>query len=353
MTPGPSVAHRGAMNDSPVPAGPVPTGPVPTAPVPTRDPRPDVLVARLATTQHGVVTRRQAMALGMTQRMIHRRVETGMWTPVLRGVYSFTGLPDSRTRRLWAAVLHAGDSGVLSLHTAGRLHGFEEIRSTELVYLNVDDVRRHPPEGVVWHRQIDMVPADVVTIDGLPVTSIPRTGMDLAGDPAMSITRLRRFVESALVHRGFEPADFGVVLSRIRRSGKPGVTRMERVLDEVGPGVDLPRSELERLLDRVIERAGLPSPRHEHPLPGAWDRPGFVDRCWPEVRLVVEADGRRWHTRRQQIATDHDRAIDAQAAGYQTTRLLWEHLHGDPEGTARRLRLVYEARLRDVGRAFP
>ena len=205
----------------------------------------------------------------MTQRMIHRRVETGMWTPVLRGVYSFTGLPDSRTRRLWAAVLHAGDSGVLSLHTAGRIHGFEEIRSTEVVYLNVDDVRRHPPEGVVWHRQIDMVPADVVTIDGLPVTSIPRTGMDLAGDPAMSITRLRRFVESALVHRGFEPADFGVVLSRIRRSGKPGVTRMERVLNEVGPGVDLPRSELERLLDRVIERAGLPAPRHEHPLPGA------------------------------------------------------------------------------------
>ncbi|UDY36066.1 type IV toxin-antitoxin system AbiEi family antitoxin domain-containing protein [Dermatobacter hominis] len=312
------------------------------------DLRPDAAVARLAATQHGLITRRQVTTLGMTPDMVRRRLGNGQWERLATGVFTIVGVPDSRPRTLWASVLHAGTGCAIASHTAGRIHAFEEALELDEVHLNVRVGRRHPPEGVVWHRQVDMVDDDVVTIDGLPVTSIPRTAFDLAGDPRVSRTRLRRLVESAIVHRGFEAATFAVVLARVRRSGKHGVLLMEQVLDDVGPGTDLPTTELERLLDVVIELAGLPAPVHEHPLPGARDRAGYVDRCWPDVRLVVEADGRRWHTRRQQIAIDHDRTIDAQTVGYQTTRFLWEHLQGDPEGSARRLRAIYEQRLRET-----
>lgn len=306
----------------------------------------DVVVARLAATQRGVVTRAQAMEAGASARMIQRRLGSGLWLPVLRGVYAMPGAPDDPVRARWAAVLHAGDGCAISCHSAGRLHEFEEALDDGVLHLNVPEGKRHPPAGVRWHRQVDMADGDVVDLGGLPVTSIPRTAMDLAGD--ISITRLRRFVESAIVHRGFDPSEFGMVLGRVRRSGKHGVRRMERVLDDVGPGRDLPRSELERLLDVAIEIAGLPQPVHEHPLPGARDRPGFVDRCWPDVRWIVEGDGRRWHTRRQQIGIDYDRRTDAQAVGYQTTGFLWERLHGDPTGSADLLRRIYEQRIRET-----
>ena len=309
----------------------------------------DVRVAQLAATQRGVVTRAQAMDLGMTARMIQRRLGSGLWVPVHHGVYAMPGVPDDPVRTRWAAVLHAGEGSAISRHSAGRLHEFEEAMEDPMIDLNVREPKRHPPEGVRWHRQIDMIDEDVVELDGLPVTSIPRTAMDLAAD--ISVTRLRRFVESAIVHRGFESADFGVVLGRVRRSGKHGVRRMERVLDDVGPGRDLAHSELERLLDVAIETAGLPPPVHQHPLPGARDRPGFVDRCWPDVRWIVEADGRRWHTRRQQIGIDYDRRTGAQAVGFQTTGLLWERLHGDPVGSATMLRRIYEQRIRETRHA--
>ena len=262
------------------------------------------------------------------------------------GVYAFAGVPVDRTMRSWAATLHAGPGCPLALHTAGRLHEFEEALDLDDISLLVPDDRRHPPAGVIWRRQIDLEPVDVVSIEGLLVTSVPRTALDLAAE--VTVTRLRRLIESAIVGRGFDVADFAMVLERVRRSGKRGVRKMELVLDQLGPGDSIPHSELERLLDQAIDRAGLPAPRHEHPLPGAGDRAGFVDRCWPEARLIVEADGRRWHTRRHQIALDHDRVLDSQTAGFQTSRFLWEHLHGDPMGSARRLRAIYERRLQDT-----
>ncbi len=313
------------------------------------DEHPDDLAAAIAAEQMGVLSRRQALQAGITARMISRRLARRRWHEVHTGVYAMAGSAADHRRQLWAAVLHAGPGCPIALHTAGRLHRLDEAFDPPEVMLLVEGERRNPPPGVIWRRQVDLTDGDVVRIDGLPVTSIPRTAMDLAADPEVSITRLRRLVESAVVDRRMEITDFAMVLARLRRSGKTGVRKMSQVLDDLGPGTTMAASELERLMDQVIRLAGIPEPSHEHPLPGAWDRPGFVDRCWPEARLVAEADGRRWHTRRQQMSIDHDRSLDAQVAGYQTSRFLWEFLHGDTEGQARRLRAIYEQRLREVG----
>jgi hypothetical protein len=126
---------------------------------------------------------------------------------------------------------------------------------------------------------------------------------------------------------------------------------MEQVLDELGPGSSIPRSHLERLGDLVIARAGLPTPLHEAALPGRGALQGRVDRCWPELRWIVEFDGRSWHARRQQMALDAQRDLEALAAGYATSRLLWEHVDGDPDGSAELLRLIAERRRSDLGLA--
>jgi very-short-patch-repair endonuclease len=117
------------------------------------------------------------------------------------------------------------------------------------------------------------------------------------------------------------------------------------VLDERGPGHVPPASQLERELDDLIELFGLTTPRRQFPHPGRQFVKGCVDRAYVDAQLVLEADGRRWHTRIQDIKRDRERDNDAARAGWQTLRLLREHILGDPEGTAATIRETYAVRL--------
>jgi very-short-patch-repair endonuclease len=89
----------------------------------------------------------------------------------------------------------------------------------------------------------------------------------------------------------------------------------------------------------------LPAPVSQFPFPGRQFVKGCVDFAYADAKLVLEADGRRWHTRIQDIARDHERDGDAAEQGWQTLRLVYEHINGDREGTARRVRAVLEQRL--------
>lgn len=69
----------------------------------------------------------------------------------------------------------------------------------------------------------------------------------------------------------------------------------------------------------------------------------MVDGMYEDAKLIVETDGRRWHARISALAKDHLRDAEAAAAGYQTLRVMHEHVNGDPIGTLdviRRTRLV-------------
>jgi len=90
---------------------------------------------------------------------------------------------------------------------------------------------------------------------------------------------------------------------------------------EVPPG-----SELERLLFQVLDDAGVERPSRQVPLPGREPVRGVVDAAYVPERLILEADGRRWHGRYQAMARDRERDAQAARAGYQTLRFVYEHL---------------------------
>lgn len=300
--------------------------------------------------QHGLISRSQAIELGITPAAIRHLRTTQRWETVLAGVYGIPGHRPTWLRQLWSAWLHAGPGSVVSHEAAGRRHRFEEVEAGG-VDLIVPGRRRHPPPGVRWHRLEDLGPSDVVVLDGLPTTSPVRTVVDLAG--TLHIARLRLLVEHGIVERRFSLAALGSTLARVRRKGKPGVRRLTTVLDDLGPGRAIPNGELEKLLDPVIGLSGLEPPVHEYPLPGGGAVEGFVDRCWPAVCLIVEADGRRWHERRQQQVRDNERTLRAQASGYETVCFMWEQLRHDPAGSAELLRTIHDRRARLLGYAPP
>jgi hypothetical protein len=304
----------------------------------------DTRIESLAAEQCGLFTRRQALDLGATPAQLRLRVDRREWRWVVPGVLSFAGHGPSHERSMWMAHLHAGPDSVLSHGAAGLLVGLHPIDG-QPVELLVARGQSRGLAGTVRHRPRTPVdPAHIVRVRGLPTTDAPRTILDLAAQ--VSITRLRRIVEHAEVERVCPVGLVGARLSQRRGMGRRGTARLARVLDELGPGEGLPRSELEALLAPVLAAAGLPPALHEHPLPTTSELRGFVDRAWPHVRLIIEADGRRWHTRRADFARDARRDLEAGALGWHTQRVTWEMLRFDPDGTAALIRATYDERVR-------
>jgi hypothetical protein len=303
-------------------------------------------VIQLLQDQHGVATRAQLFERGMSKAELRRMTNGGHWELVAPKAVGVVGHRETWVRALWVAHLHAGPESVISDEAAARLHRIEQVRRG-IVCVTVPAGRGPGPSFAAWRRRSDLAPGDVTEVAGMPVTTIARTVVDLAG--SLHVARLRLVVEDLLVTERCTLEAVGSTLDRVRRSGRRGVVLLDRVLDDLGPVGGLPHSELERLADEVVARAGLPAPHHEHPLPGRGAVSGFVDRCWSDTLLILEADGRIWHERRQQMVRDADRNIEALRAGYETVRMCWEHLAHDPDGSAEALREIYHRRALLLG----
>ena len=125
--------------------------------------------------------------------------------------------------------------------------------------------------------------------------------------------------------------------------GRRGMVKLGEIIDERATGKRPPASELERLLFEVCARVGL-RPERQYPHPGVHGIEGCVDGALPDARLIVEADGRRWHTRVADFSRDRDRDNQATRVGWDTLRFPWEELVGEAEDAAATLVDTYELR---------
>jgi hypothetical protein len=135
-------------------------------------------IAALAGKQHGVVARTQLIKLGLDRSAIRRRVAAAMLHPMHGGwVYAVGRDPLSRSGRYLAAVMACGSGAVLSHRSAADLWG---IRPTETrLEVTVAQVSRRTP-NVQIHRSRILTPKDITVKDGIPVTSLARTLLDLS-----------------------------------------------------------------------------------------------------------------------------------------------------------------------------
>ncbi len=136
----------------------------------------DRVIAALAEQQHGVVARRQLGSLKLGRRAIEERLARGRLHPIHRGVYAVGHTVLSDKGRWIAAVLASGPGAVLSHRTAAQLWRLTR-RSIRLEVTRPGYFRRRP--GITAHRS--SLPEDErAALDGIPVTSVPRTILDLA-----------------------------------------------------------------------------------------------------------------------------------------------------------------------------
>ena len=110
---------------------------------------------RLIKRQHGVITRRQALATGLPATTVETWVQRGRWTRLDRGIYATGSGPPSRKALLWAALLRAGPGAVLSHETAAELCGLLS-EPVPVIHVTVP-ARRNPARygampGIAVHR---------------------------------------------------------------------------------------------------------------------------------------------------------------------------------------------------------
>src|SRR5206468_2837813 len=115
---------------------------------------------------------------------------------------------------------------------------------------------------------------------------------------------------------------------------RPGTRAMGRILDDRGIGYVPTATQLEDRFRKLVERAGLPQPERQRQLGDAEAPAGRVDFVWPDSGLVVEVDGRRWHTAKLDMDADRRRDQRLVAGGYRVIRVTWDDMVDRPDETA-------------------
>lgn len=123
-------------------------------------------------------------------------------------------------------------------------------------------------------------------------------------------------------------AEVDQVLDSVARRGKPGVRRMRRVLD-VRWGQNHSQSILEQRARALLRRAGLPDPVSEFPIP--WSVGRRFDDAYPDARLAIEWDGRRYHGQFQAFEADRLRDREALLHDWRIVRFTWNDVNNHPQ----------------------
>jgi very-short-patch-repair endonuclease len=289
---------------------------------------PDERAAAIAATQACALSRAQARAVGLTDAMIAHRVARGRWAVLHPGVYGIAGAPPSWEQGLWAAHLAAGPAAVVSHDTALLVRGIDDRHAPRRPFrLIARHGTHHRVRGAVVHQIGDLAPHHVDRVDGLATTVPAGSIVDIAA--IVGPKRLGELVD-IVTDRLTSVARISACMGDVARPGKRGLSRLGAVLDDRGPGYVPPQSELEAVMFTALADAGLPAPRRQFPLPGRGAIEGLVDAAYTDERVIVEADGRRWHTRIRQLRRDHERDAEAARSGWQTLRLLYEQLIESP-----------------------
>ena len=276
----------------------------------------DRALVRLAGRQHGVVTRTQLRDLGFGERTITRRIERGQLHPRHRGVYAVGRAELSPRGHRMAAVLAGGPSAVLSHRSAAEHWGLLQTAQRQ-ADVTVPGTSRAQRRSLRVHRARTLAPDEVTLLDRIPITSLARTFLDLAA--VLSPARLVRAIEQA---DRLELLDGGAVMAVLaRHPHHPGTAKLRRVLVGYAGPPDV-RSELERDFVQFVTETGLPQPLLNVKVAGF-----TVDAYWPDWRLVVELDSRRYHSGHSAFETDRIRDAKLTRARQRVLRVTHRRLH--------------------------
>jgi hypothetical protein len=285
----------------------------------------------VATGQHGAIAPHQAELVGVTQRELRRRVQSGVLhksgVHVVRSPFvEATPLAD-----LAALVLDCGPRAVASGPTAAALHGFDGFALAPPFHVTIPRGRSIQRPGHAIHTTAELAPIDITRVDGIPVMTAERGIIDLAR--FLSRARLTVALDSCLRDRRGTEERLHSRFAELRASGRYGIPALLDVIEggEITRGA---HSWLERRFLQLCADHGLARPTPQVVLTSARDKLVRVDFSFPATPVVVEVLGYRYHRTPSQLARDAERLNALVLAGKQPMQFAYEHITLEPDWVA-------------------
>ena len=260
----------------------------------------DVQLVRRAGPQHGLVTRADVAAAGLSSSAWCRRLASGSWVQQVPNVYRSPAAAPTYEQRCFGLLLSTQPDGILSHRTAARLLGLDGFDRETSMHVTVDHRRRILRPNAAVHRSQTLTPRDVVVVRGMNVTAGARTLCDLAG--YCSIRQLEDAVDSAMRNQIVTETDLRLRLAELRGRG---ARKLDVILDGLPQGGLHTRLEREFLI--LSRAAGLPDPHGQVVMRETSAFLARVDFFYDSLNLVVEVSGHRSHSTRSARANDAKR----------------------------------------------
>jgi len=263
------------------------------------------LVAAIAASQHGAVSRSQLAAVGASRQAIAWAVHVGELLSVAPEVFVVAGAPRTWRQQLIIAVLDAGPGACVSHRAAAILHGIARRGMREIVEITTPRSRSEKLPGVIVHKPLDLRwDRDVVIVDGIPCTGPLRTLVDLGvTEPWTDVwDAIERAIQAGLVsHRGCE-----WMLANLSKQGRHGCGPFRRALDERALKMAAPhKGLLEPRVAALARRYKLPAYEYQYDVFG--DGSILLDFAWALYKVAAEFDGFEAHGTPKAMNNDFER----------------------------------------------
>ncbi|MFN2594428.1 MAG: DUF559 domain-containing protein [Actinomycetota bacterium] len=223
---------------------------------------------------------------------------------------------------------------VLSHSTAARMWGFEGFERTVVEISSSHKLRGR--DFVKVHHASRLPPIDITERNNLPVTTLPRTLVDVASQ--IPVVRLEALVEQALSRRLCDLDQIDCAANRKGGKGVAGIEHIRRLLTEL-EGDHPGQSELERRMTRLLRSRPLPRFISEYPIQVA-DRMFYADFANPELGIIVEVDGWQWHSGTRKWQSDLERRNLLTNAGWVVLHFTWRDVQDRPDWVIEQIRIA-------------
>ena len=280
-------------------------------------------ILRLAAHQYGLLSRRQWLDGGLSQRQLDRSIASKAVVVIHPGVYAVRGSKSCFERDVMAACLATG--GVASHRCAAYLWRF---RRFERAVVEVVVAKGHAPtlQGVTVRRTGRLDDAEETHVGAIPVTSRARTLLDLV---SVAPGLIEGALDGALHRRRVSLRVLGRVLQRAGEH-HPGVKVLAPLVAAREAGRRPTESELEDDLLALIRRFGLPEPVPQYPYRGR-----RIDFAYPELVFGIEANSVEAHTAKEDVQRNAEKANEL--LDWWILYFTYDDVHGTPAEVARRI----------------
>jgi very-short-patch-repair endonuclease len=273
----------------------------------------------------GVFRMEAANSVGVTANQLSRLAKEGVIERLLPYTYRMAAVTPSAEQRLRAALMWAGDHAAAAGRSAGERYRLEGVHATRPEIVVPHRTRGRTSFATVYHGEARALM--IRSVDRVPTTGVEATLLRLAHvleeeafEIACEDARRRRLTSVAALEK---------YLLRHARRGRPGVSTVRRLLQDLDPSHPA-RSTLEVKARRLLVAHGIDDFVRELPL--TWNgRTYRYDFALPEQRVIIEANGRRWHDDAADYERDNEKWSVPARYGYRIVFVTWEKVMRRPK----------------------